>query len=118
MALIPYHREGRRVRGLIRLNINYIKKPYQYNLYKTGIAVGDYPVDHHHGQYPGKVPQIVFPQLPSFNIPVGALIPEKIDHLMNYQGQKLLEIQQIQADYMSDILKSVQYENQVLKEKK
>ena len=82
MALIPYHREGRRVRGLIRLNINYIKNPYQYNLYKTGIAVGDYPVDHHHGQYPGKAPQIVFPQVPSFNIPVGALIPEKIDHLI------------------------------------
>ncbi len=37
---------------------------------------------------------------------------------MNYQGQKLLEIQQIETEYMSDILKSVQYENQVLKEKK
>ena len=46
------------------------------------------------------------------------MLHEKIDHLMNYQGQKLLEIQQIQAEYMSDILKSVQYENQVLKEKK
>ncbi len=41
------------------------------------------------------------------------ILHEKIDHLINYQGQKLLEIQQIQAEYMSDILKSVQYENQV-----
>jgi uncharacterized membrane protein len=46
------------------------------------------------------------------------MLHEKIDHLMNYQGQKLLEIQQIQAEYMSDILKSVQYENQILKKKK
>ncbi len=82
MALIPYNREGRRVRGVVRFNINHIKTPYQYNLYKTGIAVGDYPVDHHHGQYPGKVPDIVFPQVPSFNIPLGSLIPEKIDHLI------------------------------------
>lgn len=82
MALIPYNREGRRVRGVVRFNINHIKTPYQYNLYKTGIAVGDYPVDHHHGQYPGKVPEIVFPKVPSFNIPTGALIPEKIGHLI------------------------------------
>lgn len=82
MAWIPYNREGRRVRGVVRLNINHIKNPYDYNLYRTGIAVGDYPVDHHHGQYPGKVPGIKFPSVPSFNIPLGALIPEKIDGLI------------------------------------
>ncbi len=43
------------------------------------------------------------------------MLHEKIDHLMNYQGQKLLEIQQIQTEYMSDILKSVQQENDALK---
>lgn len=82
MAWMPYNREGRRVKGIVRLNINQIKTPYQYTLYKTGIAVGDYPVDHHHGQYPGKVPAIHFPQVPSFNIPLGALIPEKINGLV------------------------------------
>ncbi len=82
MAWMPYHREGRRVRGVVRLNINHIKTPYNYTLYKTGIAVWDYPVDHHHDQYPEKVPDIEFPQVPSFTIPLGALIPEKIEGLI------------------------------------
>ncbi len=82
MAFIPYHREGRRVRGMVRLNIDHIKNPYQYDLYKTGIAVGDYPVDHHHAQYPGKVPPIPFPKIPAFNIPLGALIPEDLEGLI------------------------------------
>jgi FAD dependent oxidoreductase len=51
-------------------------------VYATGIAVGDYPVDHHHGQYPGKIPAIQFPKIPSFNIPMGALIPATIDGLI------------------------------------
>ncbi|MEN9610279.1 MAG: hypothetical protein RLZZ628_1093 [Bacteroidota bacterium] len=45
------------------------------------------------------------------------MLHEKIDHLMNYQGQKLLEIQQIQAEYMSDILKTIQSENHSMKAK-
>ncbi len=43
------------------------------------------------------------------------MLHEKVDHLMNFQGQKLLEIQQIQTEYMSDILKTVRYENSILK---
>lgn len=82
MAWIPYNREGRRMRGIVRLNINHLKNPYHYTLYKTGIAVGDYPVDHHHGQYPGKVPALEFPDIPSFNIPLGCLIPETMDGLI------------------------------------
>jgi hypothetical protein len=82
MALIPYNREGRRVRGTVRLNSNHLKNPYEYTLYRTGIAVGDYPVDHHHAQYPGKVPEITFPEIPSFNIPLGCLIPEKTEGLI------------------------------------
>ena len=82
MALIPYNREGRRLKGVVRMNINHIKNPYDYTLYRTGIAVGDYPVDHHHAQYPGKVPEIEFPPIPAYNIPLGALIPEKIDGLI------------------------------------
>ena len=82
MAFMPYNREGRRVRGVVRFNIDHIRSPYNYNLYRTGIAVGDYPVDHHHAQYPGKVPPIPFPQVPSFTIPLGALIPEAIEGLI------------------------------------
>jgi len=64
------------------MNINHIKNPYDNTLYRTGISVGDYPVDHHHARYPGKVPEIEFPPIPSFNVPLGALIPEKVDGLI------------------------------------
>lgn len=83
LALMPYHREGRRMRGVVRLNVNQMIAPYQQPqaLYRTGIAVGDYPVDHHHAQEK-KAPGIEFPSVPSFNIPLGALIPEKIEGLI------------------------------------
>ncbi|HVZ57989.1 MAG TPA: FAD-dependent oxidoreductase, partial [Chitinophagaceae bacterium] len=68
LALIPYNREGRRVRGVVRFNLNHILRPFDYTLFRTGVAVGDYPVDHHHGQYPGKVPAIDFPPVPSYNL--------------------------------------------------
>jgi hypothetical protein len=93
LALIPYNREGRRLKGDVRFNINHIKEPYKYDLYKTGIAVGDYPVDHHHNQYPGKVPDIKFPQVPSFSIPFGALIPAEIDGLI--VGEKGISVSNI-----------------------
>lgn len=82
IAFMPYNREGRRVKGLVRFNIEHIQHPYSYQLYRTGISVGDYPVDHHHAKYPGKVPPIPFPAVPSFNIPLGALIPQNIDALI------------------------------------
>ncbi|MBS1599625.1 MAG: FAD-dependent oxidoreductase [Bacteroidetes bacterium] len=83
LALIPYNREGRRLKGIVRFNINHILSPYtgSEKLYRTGIAVGDYPVDHHHGQQPG-TPEIRFPSIPSFSIPLGALIPKKIEGLI------------------------------------
>ncbi|MBV9988036.1 MAG: FAD-dependent oxidoreductase [Chitinophagaceae bacterium] len=82
MAFIPYNREGRRVRGKVRFNVDHMRAPYDYKLYRTGIAVGDYPVDHHHGQYPGRPPSIPFPKVPAFNIPLGALLPERISNLV------------------------------------
>jgi len=82
MAWMPYNREGRRLRGVIRFNLNHIKDPYNYLLYRTGISVGDYPVDHHHARYPGKVPGIEFPPIPAYNIPMGTMIPEKLDGLI------------------------------------
>ena len=82
LAFIPYHREGRRLRGIQRLTINHVRTRYEGDpLYRTGISVGDYPVDHHHACNPDS-PEIRFPAVPSFNIPLGALIPEKIDGLI------------------------------------
>jgi len=82
MAFMAYNREGRRLKGKVRLNIDHIATPFNYNVYRTGISVGDYPVDHHHARYNGKVPPIPFPAVPSFNIPMGALIPENTQGLV------------------------------------
>ncbi len=92
LALIPYHREGRRVDGLERLNINHILSPFDYELYRTGIAVGDYPIDHHHGKNLD-VPEIEFPPVPSFNIPMGCLIPR--DHTRLLIADKAISVTNI-----------------------
>lgn len=77
--MFPYHRESRRIRGKVRFTLNDLARPYDqlHALYRTGIAVGDYPVDHHHGAYPdpSKVPDIHFYPVPSFALPLGTLIP-------------------------------------------
>jgi FAD dependent oxidoreductase len=83
LAFIPYNREGRRIRGVVRFNVNQIVAPFDQlaPLYRTGIAVGNYPVDHHHGQNP-QTPRIDFPPIPSFNVPLGALIAQQTDGLI------------------------------------
>ncbi len=96
LPLMPYHREGRRVHGLVRLSVQDILSqlspqtalpgwkrpvPAQPALHLTGVAVGDYPIDHHHKERPD-APDIEFPAVPSFNIPAGALIPKDADYLL------------------------------------
>lgn len=83
LALIPYHREGRRMRGVVRLNVNHLTHPFDQpeKLYRTGISVGDYPVDHHHAPEK-KAPGIDFPPVPSFNVPLGTLVPAKVEGLL------------------------------------
>lgn len=80
LAYAPYYREGRRLKGVSYLTYNHVAAPYDQKeaLYKTGISVGDYPVDHHHNQNPD-APDLGFPPVPSYNIPLGSLIPEKVD---------------------------------------
>ncbi len=79
--LIPYYREARRIRGITTFSLNYIKKPYdQINpLYRTGVLVGDYPVDHHHDAHPNKksLPQLSFYPIPSYTLPIGSIISKK-----------------------------------------
>lgn len=85
LPMIPYHRESRRVKGLVTLTLNHIAKPYDQKeaLYRTGIAVGDYTIDHHHLKNPA-APAIDFVKIkvPSYNIPLGALIPNDQDGLI------------------------------------
>ena len=83
LPFLPYHREGRRIQGLVRLDVNHILQPFDQKdpLYRTGIAVGDYPIDHHHKENPD-APEIDFPAVPSFNVPLGALLPKWPDRLI------------------------------------
>ncbi|MDH3650235.1 MAG: FAD-dependent oxidoreductase, partial [Saprospiraceae bacterium] len=81
LPFIPYHREGRRIHGISRFTCDHILDPYATTLYRTGIAVGDYPIDHHHGKNPN-APAIIFPSIPAFSIPLGALIPKSVEDLL------------------------------------
>ena len=84
--LMPYHRESRRVIGEETLTINDIAYPYDQKkkLYRTGIAVGDYPVDHHHDAHPeaDKLPELHFYPVPSYSVPMGTLLPKNVDHFI------------------------------------
>ena len=79
LPLIAYHRESRRIKGRVRFTVNDLARPFSQKtaLYRTGIAVGDYPIDHHHSRYPdqSEVPDIHFYPVPSYNLPLGTLIP-------------------------------------------
>jgi len=84
LPYIPYYREGRRVKGLVRYTIRNISEPftYGYPLYRTGISVGDYPIDQHHKKNPLAPQHLDFYSIPSFNVPLGALIPIHSDNLI------------------------------------
>jgi hypothetical protein len=79
--LIPYFREARRMKGQVTFSLNYIKNPYdqKHKLYRTGVLVGDYPVDHHHDAHPEKekLPKLAFYPIPSYSLPYGSLISKK-----------------------------------------
>lgn len=86
LPFIPYHRESRRIHGEVRFTLNHITEPYNQEdaLYRTSIAVGDYPVDHHHARYTGseELPRLYFHPVPSFGLPLGTLIPQGVDNLI------------------------------------
>lgn len=79
--LIPYYREARRIKGKVTFSLDYIKKPFDqiHPLYRTGILVGDYPVDHHHDAHPDRynLPQLAFYPIPSYSLPIGSIISKK-----------------------------------------
>ncbi len=77
LPLIPYNREGRRLKGLTRFKIQHISNPFNqaFPLYRTGVSVGDYPIDHHHRENLNAPQHLSFYPVPSFNVPLGSLIP-------------------------------------------
>lgn len=86
LPFIPYHRESRRIHGKIRFTLNDVIHPYDQKtaLYRTSIAVGDYPVDHHHSRYHGyeDLPNLYFHPIPSYGLPLGTLLPQKVKGLI------------------------------------
>lgn len=82
--LIPYHRESRRIHGRVRFTVEDAKTPYRNTLYRTGIAVGDYPVDHHHQRHPQWqcLPELHFHPIPSYTIPLGVMLPREKRNLI------------------------------------
>ncbi len=86
LPFIPYHRESRRIDGVVRFTINHISDPYnqQQKLYRTSIAVGDYPVDQHHTRYPEweNLPNLYFHPVPSYGLPLGVMIPKDVKGLI------------------------------------
>lgn len=83
--MIPYHRESRRVVGKSLFALQHIMTPYDTpeKYYRTGVIVGDYPIDHHHYKY-GNAPEIDFVKIrvPSYNVPLGVLLPKDYDGLI------------------------------------
>jgi hypothetical protein len=85
LPMIAYYRESRRLDGKVTLTVNDVASPYSQKtaLYRTGVAVGDYTIDHHHLKNPD-APKIDFVKIkvPSYNIPLGALVPKETEGLI------------------------------------
>ncbi len=77
LPFYPYHRESRRIHGLVRFTLNDITDPYANTLYRTAIGVGDYPIDQHHTRYPewSSLPNLYFHPVPSYGVPLGVMLP-------------------------------------------
>ena len=86
LPFFPYHRESRRIAGKAFLTLDAAAAPYDYELpyYRTAIAVGDYPVDHHHFRHPSwqTLPDLEFYPIPSFSVPMGVMLPKDVENLI------------------------------------
>ena len=77
LPFFPYFREARRIAGRDTMTVEAALKPYDFDLYTRAVAVGDYPVDHHHNQNPRReeLSHLWFGKIPSFSVPLGVVIP-------------------------------------------
>lgn len=86
LPFFPYHRESRRIVGKAHLTLDAAASPYTFShpYYRTAVAVGDYPVDHHHFRHPSwkELPDLEFYPIPSFSVPMGVMIPEGVENLI------------------------------------
>jgi hypothetical protein len=84
LPFFPYFREARRIAGRDTMTVEAARHPYDFDLYTRAIAVGDYPVDHHHNQNPRaeELSHLWFGKVPSFSVPLGVLMPVGIEDLL------------------------------------
>ena len=84
LPFFPYWREARRIAGRDTMTVEAAKNPYDFDLYQRAVAVGDYPVDHHHVQNPRReeLSHLWFGSIPSFSVPLGVLIPVRTEDFL------------------------------------
>ena len=84
LPFYPYYREARRIAGVDTMTVDAARNPYDYDLYTRAVAVGDYPVDHHHVQNPRweELSHLWFGKIPSFSVPLGVTIPVKVEDFL------------------------------------
>ena len=84
LPFYPYWREARRIAGRDTMTVEAAKNPYKADLYTRAVAVGDYPVDHHHIQNPRReeLGHLWFGKIPSFSVPLGVLVPVRVEDLL------------------------------------
>ena len=84
LPFFPYFREARRIAGRDTMTVEAARHPYDFDLYTRAIAVGDYPVDHHHNQNPRReeLSHLWFGKIPSFSVPLGVVIPVETDDFL------------------------------------
>lgn len=84
LPFYPYYRESRRFAGKDTMTVEAAKRPYDFDLYTRAVAVGDYPVDHHHVQNPRReeLSHLWFGKIPSFSVPLGVVVPLEVEDLL------------------------------------
>lgn len=84
LPFFPYWREARRMAGRDTMTVEAAREPYAHDLYTRAVAVGDYPIDHHHTQNPRReaLSHLWYGKIPSFSVPMGVLIPVKVQDLL------------------------------------
>lgn len=80
LAYIPYIREYRRAKGMVRMGLNEIYNPYANTLYRTSIGVGDAGFGKHYSD--PTAPKTDYPPLPAYSIPLGAVVSRDITNLL------------------------------------
>lgn len=84
LPFFPYFREARRIAGRDTMTVTAAKEPYRFDLYTRAVAVGDYPVDHHHKQHPRheELSHLWYGKIPSFSVPLGVVIPVETENFL------------------------------------